>query len=323
MTRPKLRIGLVLETRDDALALGGDLDLLYHWREPKEIDAIVQAVRAAGHRPVVLGTPERLAREPGLAGDIDFILNLSVGFSTRNRLARGPSLFGLLGIPYSGADPYAKMVSQNKHLMKALWDAEGIPTPEWTYVRSLSEAAGATFPPFPCIVKPAHEGSSIGIGPDAVAHDERGLRERMEFVLVELGFPVIVERFIEGGDYHVGVIGNSVPFAFLGGLETTPDEGDLLYFSLKKSGRYSARRWEIEPSLMPAIEKAFRLLSPMDFGVLDLRITPDGAPYFLELNADATLHPDRTLANCCRLNGSSYDEMIARILHAAISRTMG
>lgn len=319
-----LRIGLVMETREDAVAQGGDLDLLYHWRESQEIDAIMHAVSAAGHVPTVLGSPEMLARTPGMADEIDFIMNLSVGFTTRNRLAKGPSLYELLGIPYSGADPYAKMVSQNKHLMKAMWDKLGIRTPPWTYLASRTDLTDASFPPFPCIVKPAYEGSSIGIGPEAVAHNDAELRERLEYLLEELGLPVIVELFIEGREYHIGVIGNELPFEFVGAIETAADTaGAPLNFSIKKAGTYTTRHHAIDLSLIPTVQRAFRLLSPMDYGVLDLCVDQDGVPFFLELNVDATLHPQRTLAACCQLNGVCYDEMIRLILKTSLARTMG
>lgn len=322
-------IGVVLETRDDALRAGAPLEHLYHWREPEEIEAITKSVRDLGFDVVLLGDPETLCRSSrnGVAA-IDFILNLSVGFRSRFRLALGPALYELLGIPYSGADPFSKIVSQNKHILKSFLDRLNISTPPWTYVRTEDDITKASFPDFPLIVKPAHEGSSIGIGPDSLVCGEAALRGEVRRIFRELNMPVIVEKFIGGREYKAGMIGDQPP-AFFGLMEDTLADGSplgsaYLFFDAKKAGKYGKTYRDISlPRFSPLHDDCmniWRHFSPVDYCTFDIRVDEQGNHYVLEFNADATLHPQRTLARCCELSGLAYGEMIALILRSSFRR---
>src|SRR5574339_572753 len=148
-------IGVVLEQLEDAKAVGRPLSELYHWREPEEIEAVTQALRSHGFSVTLLGTPANLCTNiDKTRAEVDFIFNISVGFITRFRMSQGPALYELLQIPYSGADPYSKMVSQNKQLTKALLDRLGIPTPPWAFLQSIDDLPAADLLSFPMIVKP-------------------------------------------------------------------------------------------------------------------------------------------------------------------------
>lgn len=322
-------IGIVLEQREDAKAVGRPLQELYHWREPEEIEAVTQALTSLGYRVTLLGTPASLCRntDHALAG-IDFIFNISVGFITRFRMSQGPALYELLGMPYSGADPYSKMVSQNKQLTKGLLDVLGISTPPWVFLQSLDDLPAADTLVFPMIVKPAWEGASIGMDQDAVVHNRNDLRERVDRILENLRIPVIVEQFIVGRELKVGMIGHD-PITFSGIIEDTTGDGaplgdKFLYFDAKKKGSFSKRALNItDPAyarLMADCHRLYHTFAPLDYATFDVRMDIEGNHYFLEFNADATLHPRRTLAECCRLNGLPYDSLIKGILDSAFRR---
>lgn len=323
-------IGVALETKEDAKKSGViDLNFAYHWREAEEIKKIVNAIEAAGFSVVLIGSPEKLILEvEKFRNKIDFIFNLSVGFVTRYRLSRGPNLYSLLGIPYSGADPYTKMVSQNKHLMKSLWDKIGIPTPKWVYIHSVDEIENMRYPKFPLIVKPAYEGSSIGLDKDSVVSNYKDLFNRAKDLFAKLKMPVIVEHFIEGKEFKVGIIGNEEK-EFVGVIEDISAEtkrlgNEFLHFNAKHTGQYKKRRISSEKiedsSLIEDSLKIYKLFIPIDYGVIDARVDEKGQHYFIEFNADATLHPKRTLASCCSLHGVSYNEMIQKILKTSFQR---
>jgi|SRR3989339_1201491 len=323
-------IGIVLETNADAVKSGnGNLDQLYHWREPDEIQAITDAVQSAGFKTIIIGPPEKFCLEvQKYKNQVDFIFNLSVGFTTRFRLSRGPNLYELSGIPYSGADPYTKMVSQNKHLMKSFLDKMNIPTPEWCYIHSRGDMKVAKYPKFPVIVKPAYEGSSIGIHPKSVAANKHSLYKNINKIFNELKMPVIVEKFIEGKEVKIGIIGND-RIDFIGIIEDVINEGcslknKFLYYKAKTHGKYAkSKRNMKDEEISNAIKdslKIYKYFLPVDYGTMDIRIDSNGNHYFLEFNADATLHPGRTLSMCCKLNGISFEEMINKIIRTSFKR---
>jgi D-alanine-D-alanine ligase len=329
MRRKVRNVGIVLETREDALAVGLPLAQLYHWREPEEIEAVTAALGALGFVPRTLGTPGDVARRlDEVRAGVDFVFNISVGFVTRYRMALGPALYSLAGLPYSGADPYGKMVSQNKQLTYGLLGAVGVPVPGWQYCDDPGEAGRLDAPAYPVIVKPAWEGASIGLDADAVVHDAAALRALARRVMETLRMPVVVQRFIRGRELKVGILGDG-PTLFEGIMEDTGGDGSpmgdrFLYFDAKKHGAFSKRR--VDPgdpgmaALLADCRRIYRMLAPLDYATFDVRVDEAGRHHFLEINADATLHPRRTLAECCRLNGLDYRGLIDAILRSAFAR---
>jgi D-alanine-D-alanine ligase len=319
-------IGIVLETKADALKTGQPLDQVYPWREPGEIAAITGAIKELGFTPLILGSPADLAEHP--VSGVDFIFNLSVGFVDRYRLAAGPALYSLLKLPYSGADPYTKMMSQHKHAMKSFWDKLRIPTPEWAYIHTPGDVRTASLPPFPLILKPAYEGSSIGIDDNSVIRSKKRLLAKADEIFTRLSMPMIAERFIAGRECKVGIIGNAET-EFSGIIEDISADGkglgeEMLYFRAKKAGTYSKRPLaagdDLSKRIMKDSRRIYELFRPVDYGTMDVRVDGQGRHYFLEFNADATLHPQRTLAQCCALNGVDYRTMIGKILSASFKR---
>ena len=326
MTR---RIELVYETIEDAEKTGKNLSLLKHWREPGELEQIREAVEKAGYQTRLIGSPSALLENMGaIRKEIDFIFNLSVGFITRYRLGIAPALYSLTGIPYSGADPFTKIVTQNKHILKSFWDKTGIPTPEWAYFENPAGIESTPIPEFPLIVKPAHEGTSIGIAEDSVVNSMAELRKRVGALFDTLRMPVIAERFIAGQEIKVGMIGDN-EIVFEGMAENlTPDGkamgGGFLHFDLKSgnTGTFglverNSLKWS---NIIEDCRKIYRSFLPVDFGTFDIRIDGNGNYYFLEFNTDATLHPGRTMSRVCGLNGLDYDSMIGKILAVSFAR---
>jgi len=322
------RIGLVYESREDAIACKISMDKLYHWREETEIAALTDSLQALGFEPILLGNPAKLVTQSQWMKEIDFILNLSVGFSSRNRLALAPSLYQLSGIPYSGGDPCAKLLSQNKPWFKAMLNKLGIPTPEWLLLQTMNDIPDALKIGFPAMVKPAYEGSSIGIYEDSIASNPQQLARLCSRIIDQLGMPVLVERFVTGREYKVGFIGNQVLKAACM-LEDVCENGapmgdKFLHFDVKTKGLFKKKAMNIEEKRFEKLygdcRRVYDLFLPVDYGTFDIRVDENGRHYFVEFNADATLHPDRTLSQCCILNGISYTHMVQRILEASFER---
>jgi D-alanine-D-alanine ligase len=322
-------IGLLYETIEDAQKLGLPIEFLHHWREPQEISAIEKAIQKAGFATVRIGTPQHFINNiSSIKKSVDFIFTLSVGFVSRFRQAFGAMACELAGIPYTGADPYAKITGQNKHLTKSLMDKFGVRTPQWTYVQDLTMVAESSFPEFPLIIKPAYEGTSVGITAHSVVYAYDELIKQLEYVLNVVKMSVIVEKFIIGKEYKIGFIGNDLP-SFEGIFEDVHKDGtslknDYLHYTRKKEGVYLKERRDIYLPEFSEVRKScnilYHLLCPLDYGVFDIRQSEDGDFFIIEFNTDATLHPDRTLAQCCQMHGISYEQMIEYILQAAFKR---
>ena len=323
-------IALIYETRKDAENTPhNDIQDLYHWREDCEVEAVIHSIEALGFKVIPVGSPYSAVNQvERLKKEIQFVFNISVGFSSRFRLALGPSLYELCGIPYSGADPYGKLLSQNKQLMKSFFDKQGISTPEWTYADRNAVLKELNYPEFPLIVKPAYEGSSIGIERDSVVHSFEELLVKAERVRDELNMPLMIERFIEGRELKAGFIGNHTIESY-GLFEDLKESGeslqnDFLYFQAKKEGKYRKVFQDFDDpmyqTLLNDCRKIYDLFLPVDYGTFDIRLDRNGKHYFLEFNADATLHPERTFSKCFEFKGIPYHQVIERILKTSFKR---
>lgn len=327
-----MRIGLVFEIQADAeerqADLGGDLSHYYHWREPFELDAVEAALRAVGHEVIRIGTPQQMARDLSRwRSAIDLVFNMSVGFVDRFRLSAAPTLFELIGLPYSGGGPFVKMVSQNKDLLKAQLRSLGVPTPPWALAPVGEMPARAALPDWPCIVKPVAEGSSVGVWPESVVHSRAELEAALVRLWDELAMDALVEEFIVGREMKVVMLGDPGK-AFEGIIEDVDANGAslgdrILYFDVKSTGVMGKQR--VDPTapgmdaLLADCRRVYRHFGPVDYASFDVRLDGRGH-HFLEFQTDATLHPERTLARCCELNGMAYAEAIQLIASTAINR---
>jgi len=184
---------------------------------------------------------------------------------------------------------------------------------------------------FPLFVKPAREGTGAGVSVDSVAHNERELRERVEYVLRTYVQPALVERFLAGRELTVGVIGN-VPRQYvfppveLHLSEVAPSEMGI-YTHVVKSLSETAyvREAELPPAMKADVQRlvldAHNAIGTLDVSRVDIRCDEDGVPYLLEINTLPGMSPgfsDLLLAT--EIIGRDYDWLVHTILNLACQR---
>jgi len=330
-------IGIVYESKEDALKIASSviqkehvsIDVMYHWREKEELQAVTAALNKLGFEVRLLGTPEDIINNINIVKkQVDFILNLSSGFRKRFRMSKVPAICETAGIPYSGADPYTMMVCQNKHLMKSLWDKLNIPTPPWIFIEDISKLKRLETTHYPLIIKPAGESNSIGINANAVAYNKDELMQKAEAIYSTIHQPLIIEKFITGREFKVIIIGNKSE-KFIGMVEYLKSNGaslnnEFIYFNAKLNGDYHEVKRDISlkeyKQIKSQCEAIYDMFQPLDYGSFDVRVDEGGKHYFLEFNADVSLHPKKTMAKCCELCGIDYVSMVRRILNSAAER---
>ncbi len=336
-----MKIGLSYDLKE-AVRLGGEQpeDALEEYDSLETVNGIAGAIEAQGHSTVRLGGGrEFLSRilahstSSEQAEKVDLVFNISEGLgSYRSREAQVPSVLEMLDIPYSGADPQCLAVCLDKHLTKQIVALAGVCTPRWCLIKDADElkALDPKSLPCPAFVKPAYEGSSKGIRLSSRINDPEQAAELVAALLERYRQPVIVEQFISGEEVTVGLVGNKPP-ELVGIMGIVPKKKDANFiYSLEVKRDYErlvdyvcpAR---LDKSLLKKIEefslKAFEALDCRDFARVDFRVSPDGVPYFLEINPLAGLNPRSSdLCIMARLMGKSYNELIAAILSAALER---
>lgn len=304
-----------------------------------EIDAIVEACRKNGYvaREVNIADSFATLYEAVKRFKPDVILNLVEFFNDESaQEAYIAGLFDLWRIPYTGSSPLTLLTCQRKFRTKVLLEAQGVPTPAYTIF--YEPVQGAVDLPYPLIVKPAREDASGGIDVDSVVRDHEALVARVKLVLEDHQQPALVERFIDGREIHVAILGNNPP-EVLPMLEFEFEEKDeddprpqILTYEAKwdpTSPDFYASDVQVPPRKLPrkvgnrireAALAAYRITGCRDYARIDFRIDAQNEPYILEVNPNPDLAEGVGFSLCAESSGRSFEKTIGEILALALAR---
>ncbi len=328
-----MRIGLAYDLKEAVLSESDQPeDALEEYDSPETVEAIAAALETEGHSVVKLGGGGEFVTNI-IHNKVDFVFNISEGLGNyRSREAQVPSILEMLNIPYSGSDPQCLTICLDKPLTKTLVARAGVRTPGWQVITNISQLNQIIWDdfPFPVFIKPAYEGSSKGIRlgsrTETVAQTFQVTAELLECYQQ----PVMVEEFIAGDEVTVGILGNS-PATVLGIMRVLPKKrSDYFIYSLEVK-----REWEqlveyecpaqLEKGILQQVTnsslKVFEILGCRDFARIDFKLSPEGLPYFLEINPLAGLNPRSSdLPIMAYKLGWTYQALISAILNAAVQR---
>jgi D-alanine-D-alanine ligase len=268
----------------------------------------------------------------------DLVINLceSVAADARGEMVI-PCLLDMLGLPYTGSPALSLGLALHKDKAKELLKARGVSTPGFARVDRL-EDVGTVELPFPLIVKPAREDASVGITSDSVVHDRAALGRAVEAVLRTFHQPALVEQFIPGREIYVPLLGNhprrALPLTEIRFGKLFKDRPNIVTYAAKwESGSPDYQNTPTGPCLLedPALEArlvktamdAFAALECQDYGRVDLRVTPEGVPYVIDINPNCDLHPEAGFAKAARAAGIDYSALATRLVEIALERAHG
>jgi D-alanine-D-alanine ligase len=298
---------------------------------------ITAALEAADHAvtPVILGDDVIATITALRALAPELVFNLAESFGGKSALESSVAgLLNLLHLRYTGSSPATLGMAGDKALTKKVLAFHGIRTPEFASIwRGSVDWAGQL--DFPLIVKPPQEDASIGITTKSVVRDVRELLETMGAVNAEFQQPVLVEQFIEGREFYVGVLGNvqaqALPVIELDFSKFPEGVPHVASWSAKWDaadaefrGTTSVFPAELDAELAERIAQvaidAFHALRLRDYGRVDLRVTPAGEIYVIEVNPNCYLERSAEFARAAAQGGIEYDALIARIAELAGAR---
>ena len=297
-------------------------DLGAEYEDQRTIESILQAIRANGHdaEGLVLGEdfPAQIRR---LAPDLVF--NIAEGISGPTRESIVPAWLDQLKIPYTGSDGLALAISLDKAQTKMLAAARGVSTPAFRRVRHLAELDALDLK-FPLFVKPNAEGSSMGIRRASRVQTEAQLRRQIEWVLQNYPGDCLIEEFVPGREFCVGILGDREP-TLLPIAEIRCAEG---FYSYEYKHRHDKElicpadlRQETVDEMNRIGLEVYRALGCRDFARVDLKLDGAGRPQFLEINPLPGLSPYYSVFTVqAQAAGISHAELIGRIVGYAMER---
>ncbi|HXD48086.1 MAG TPA: ATP-grasp domain-containing protein [Gemmatimonadaceae bacterium] len=305
------------------------------------LDQLDAALAANGHavkRIVVDGRVEDLARE--LRGaDADLVFNIAESFGGKSSLESNvAALLNLVGCRYTGSSPAGLMLAGDKTLTKKVLGFHGIRTPEFaTLYRGAVDWAGDL--KFPVIVKPPQEDASLGITSASVVHELKDLFDRIDALQTEFQQPVLVEQYIEGREFYVGVLGNAnaealpvIELDFSGFPAGRPriasweakwgddGEGSGAEFAGTRSIFPEHLDAELGERMQRVAVEAFQALRLRDYARIDLRASASGELYVIEVNPNCYLERESEFARAVTRSGIGYDDLVGRLVDLASAR---
>jgi D-alanine-D-alanine ligase len=322
-----MNIGITYDLREDYLREGYDEEQTAEFDCVETVVAIELALRSLGYSTERIGNARALIHCLGLGDRWDLVFNMAEGMHGFGRQALVPALLDTYGIPYTFSDPLALSITLHKAMAKHVVRDQGIPTPDFEIISDLGDFEKVSLP-FPLFAKPVAEGTSKGINRMSKVCDLSDLRSHCQYLLARYCQPVLIETFLPGREFTVGILGTGNSCYALGVMEIMlleQAEPEVYSYANKQDymGRVSFRLASDAASTM-AMQSALNVwkgLGCRDAGRVDLRCDAAGRPNFIEVNPLAGLHPkDSDLVILGHLMGVSYVELIERIIASALSR---
>lgn len=289
---------------------------------------VAESLERAGHNVAVLdGNKQIIERLENFMPSVNegeqmgMIFNMAYGIQGESRYTHIPSMLEMLGLPYVGSSPSGHALALDKVLTKIIWKNNSLPTPDFWVFNSHEEDMSSV--QFPVIVKPKMESVSFGL---RIVYNQEELKDAVHFIVKEFSQQALVEQFIRGREFAVGLIGNSPVESFPVleiDLEGNPDAIQTVD-DKKHSPKKKICPAEITPALAEKMQKisieAFKALNLRDFARVDIRLDENDTIYLLEINSMASLGETGSYPTAARVAGYDFEALVNKMLDVASVR---
>ncbi len=301
---------------------------------------IAEALLANGHDVILLGVYDDLqemVRELE-EFDPDLVFNCAETFMGKSELDYlFPALIEAAGYPYTGAGPHGMLVTRDKAISKKVLAQDGVQVPDFQLFPSGRALRPRASLGYPLVVKPVRADASEGISRASVVHNRAELGRRVRWVHERFRQGALAERYIEGRELWVGIVGNPGRLELLRLTEivfSAPSDAPARRIATRHAKWDSAYRerhgiksrfaWPVSRLARERIERAaaiaFESLELRDYARLDIRLAPDDEVWVLEANCNPFISFGHEMANAAEKSGLDYEEFVERIVDEAVRR---
>ncbi len=321
-----MMVGITYDLRTEYLKMGFSEEETAEFDKEDTIDSIEQALQNAGYQTDRIGHARNLMKRL-LDGDKwDIVFNICEGLYGDGRESLVPAILDSFKIPYVFSGPATLAVTLNKYMTKRLVRDAGVPTADFRLILSEDDLVNHK-PSFPLFAKPVSEGTGKGIDHQSVIHTEKDYKYVCSRLLQKFNQPVLVEEYLPGKEYTIGVIGNGRDATVIGAVEVAfHDQNDGIYSYENKEnwvGRIEYKKVpdDILKACEPIALKVWEVTGSFDGGRIDVKADKYGQLQFIEINPLAGINPHHSdLPILAGLYGLSYQELLEKIMAAAIKR---
>ncbi len=325
-----MQIGVTYDLRSDYLALGYSEEATAEFDAEETIAAVCAALSGLGHRVERIGGIRPLAAALVAGRRWDAVFNICEGLKGVSREAQVPALLEAFDVPYVFSDPLTLALALDKALAKRVVRDAGVPTADFDLIESESDIAKVRLT-FPLFLKPVAEGSGKGVDGRSKVDTREELESVARDLLKTFAQPVLVEEFLPGREFTVGITGTGAEAMVLGISEIVPGDkyvGHGYGFENKEDweDRLKVVRAQDETALAAGAVAlaAWRVLRCRDGGRADVRLDRHGQPRFIEVNPLAGIRPGYSdLCFIAEFEGMSYQQLIGKFLDGFLARYPG
>jgi D-alanine-D-alanine ligase len=243
------------------------------------------------------------------------------------------SYLELLHMPYTGCNPRGLMLARDKVLSKKLFSFHRIPFPDFMVVPQGRTVKRPAWLSFPLIVKSVTEEASHGISQASIVQDDDKLKERVEFIHTHVGTGALVERYIEGREFYVGVMGNGhvhvLPVWELM-MDRLPEDArriatERVKWSRAYQDKYGIRSGEAKnlpegkaEKIQHLAKRVYRALGLSGYARIDMRMDAAGGVYVLEANPNPQIAHDEDFSDSAEKDGYPYTDLLQELLNIGL-----
>lgn len=307
--------------RDDSIDPHGSVQM------DLTVKAIEKALISNGHKVTRIRATIDLLRDIKSIEGLDVIFNTCTGITNKMQQANVVGMLEMTEIPFVGSSLSTHIFGLHKHISKHLFQSVDIPTANFQVFYTGDEAVNPNLN-YPLIIKPEHEGSSLGITDDSLVYNEVELRNGIHKVLSIFNQPALVEEFIIGREFTIGVMGNDdievLPIQEI--IYDTTDGKGFMTVDIKARDAVEVKcPADLHPELAERIKdyaaKAYKALGCNEYARIDVRLDVDGTPYFLEINTLPGMQPDYSdFPRVAKAGGYTYESLIQKLLVLALTK---
>ena len=326
----KLKIGFTYDLRSKHQPdENSPADYYGEFESEETVAGIVDALSSLGHQVYQIGNIKALIKFLAEEKKVDLVFNMAEGRHGQARESQVPGVLEAYQIPYTFSDPLTLAICLNKGLTKKILQKEKIPTPAFFVLEPDSRIENEKMIEigFPLFLKPLYEGTSKGIDENAIIQSEEAFITRTKWLWAEYKQPILVEKYLPGREFTVGILGTGKDARVLGMMEVLLKEESKVYGFYEKEDykRLVSYKFDIEPSLRDQLSEialaSWLALGCRDGGRVDICLDENGHPQVLELNTLPGLHlRDSDLTIIAKSVEMSFVELIDEILHHAMKR---
>jgi D-alanine-D-alanine ligase len=288
------------------------------------VDALDSALRKIGFETEQVGNCFQLVEALASGKRWDLVFNIAEGLYGDGRESVVPAILDQYKIPYVFSGPVIMGVSLNKYLTRLIVSAAGVPVSPGMLISELSEIEKCNLT-YPLFIKPVSEGTGKGITEKSLVNNKIELIEMAEWILTRFNQPALVEEYLPGREFTVGVIGTGEESFYIGGMEIFCKDNLPYSVEVKENYQEYCSYTLINESLTKGCKKValnvWKALGCVDAGRVDLKADRSGRICFIEVNPLAGLnrvHSDLPILS--RMCGVEYQSLIEMIMKASLKR---